>query len=229
MKASVFLMGFGVGVATGVLITKKLLDDHVEQEISEAVNFYKNKQRTCSCKVDMVKEKEPTKQDNDEYVKMLDNYRCQVQAQDLVRAKEQFENNTESALVKPAPSFVVGEVDVDEEINPGLVYDVHTNTKDEEEFCEPYLITEDEFSNENKDFDKVTLTYFTWEDVLVDEDNEVIMSVENDIWQRALSMFGSDPDNPNTEAVFVRDDKLKIDYEIVLANSDRRWWVQDDS
>lgn len=216
MKASVFLMGFGVGVATGASITKKLLEDYVEQEISDAVNFYKKKQCDCSCTVDMVKEKEPTKQDNDEYVKMLDNYRCQVQAQDLVRAKEQFENNTE-------------EVDVDEEINPGLVYDVHTNTKDEEEFCEPYLITEDEFSNENKDFDKVTLTYFTWEDVLVDEDNEVIMSVENDIWQRALSMFGSDPDNPNTEAVFVRDDKLKIDYEIVLANSDRRWWVQDDS
>ena len=73
----------------------------------------------------------------------------------------------------------------------------------------PYIISPDEFSME--DYDICSLTYYS-DGVLADENNEIIENVEDTVGLESLNHFGEFED----DSVFVRNDKLKIDYEILL-------------
>ena len=73
----------------------------------------------------------------------------------------------------------------------------------------PYVITPEVFA-ENEDYSIVTLTCYD-DDVLVDIDGNII-DVETVGGHDTLMTFGDYED----DATFVRDDRLKIDYEILL-------------
>lgn len=73
----------------------------------------------------------------------------------------------------------------------------------------PYIITPAEFG-ENEDYTKVSLSYFA-DGVLADDNNEEVDDVE-EIVGDALNHFGEHED----DAVFVRNDAKKCDYEILL-------------
>ncbi len=76
----------------------------------------------------------------------------------------------------------------------------------------PYVITPDDFG-EFDEFEKVSLTYYA-DDILADENNEIIECVDKLIGPNALSCFGEYED----DSVFVRNEKLKCDFEILLDN-----------
>lgn len=74
----------------------------------------------------------------------------------------------------------------------------------------PYVISPDEFST-NDDYDTVSLTYYA-DKVLADEDGEIIDNVEEIIGKDSLTHFGE----YERDSVFVRNDKRRTDYEILL-------------
>jgi hypothetical protein len=77
---------------------------------------------------------------------------------------------------------------------------------------EPYIIHQDEFSQNEKGYSQVTYTYYAADDVLVDEENghplphaDMIVGVNN-------LRFGHGTDD--IDVVFVRNDRLELDMEI---------------
>ena len=76
------------------------------------------------------------------------------------------------------------------------------------------LITEEEFSDEsdNEDYERIALTYYNTDGVLVDERDEPIPSPENILGQEALASFGKNSKDP--DVVYVRNDLTSTLFEV---------------
>lgn len=77
---------------------------------------------------------------------------------------------------------------------------------------EPHVISPDEFGDQD-DYDEISLTYYA--DGTVTDDNDCAMSedeIEETIGKDSLTHFGEYED----DSVFVRNDRLKADYEILM-------------
>lgn len=75
---------------------------------------------------------------------------------------------------------------------------------------EPYVISPEEFG-EFEEYDTVSLTYYA-DHVLADDNDDAIEDVDDVVGTKSLSHFGEYED----DSVFVRNDRLKCDYEILL-------------
>lgn len=75
----------------------------------------------------------------------------------------------------------------------------------------PYLISEDEFAYGDPSHDKVTIYYYAGDDTLADED-ETILNIGDHIGFEATEHFDND-------VVYVRNEYLGIDYEVVRYRS----------
>ena len=73
----------------------------------------------------------------------------------------------------------------------------------------PYIITPDEFG-EFDDYETISLTYYA-DGVLTDDMDEPIEDVDGLVGVDSLSHFGEYED----DSVFVRNDRMKADYEIL--------------
>lgn len=74
----------------------------------------------------------------------------------------------------------------------------------------PYVISPDEFG-ELDDYETISLTYYA-DQILADEDDELVEDIEETVGFESLNAFGEYED----DSVFVRNDRLKCDYEILL-------------
>ena len=74
----------------------------------------------------------------------------------------------------------------------------------------PYDISPDEFG-EFDDYEKISLTYYK-DQILADDGDEPIEDIDEVVGSESLNCFGEYED----DAVFVRNDRLKCDYEILL-------------
>ena len=87
----------------------------------------------------------------------------------------------------------------------------HSAVKEEEKLPvdRPYVISPDEFS-EFEDYEAITLTYYA-DGVIADDEDNVIEDVNEMIGYDSLEHFGEYED----DCVFVRNDRVKCDYEIL--------------
>lgn len=76
----------------------------------------------------------------------------------------------------------------------------------------PYIIPPEEFDMED-DYDTMSLTYYT-DGVLADDDGNVIEDRENTVGEEFADHFGDYAEDPDT--VFVRNERLRTDYEICM-------------
>ena len=90
----------------------------------------------------------------------------------------------------------------------GYLQDVEEGGTDDME--KPYVISPDEYG-EMDDYDLYSYTYYA-DKVLTDENNEPIEDVDQRIGLESLNHFGEYGD----DSVYVRNDELKADYEILL-------------
>lgn len=95
--------------------------------------------------------------------------------------------------------------DVSKELPPQIL---KGKSKDPTNKKPPYIITGLQLG-ELEDYTVVTLMYYR-DKVLADEDGNVIKNFKEVVGPNALNSFGDE------DAVYVRDDNLKIDYEILL-------------
>lgn len=96
--------------------------------------------------------------------------------------------------------------------NSTLDFDEPSATQDI--FRGPYVISVTSFNEEMKHYDKVSLQYYNEDDTLTDETDEVINDLITLIGDHALVCFG-DSDSNDPDVVYIRNDQLGIDYEIV--------------
>ena len=82
--------------------------------------------------------------------------------------------------------------------------------EDNETVQEPYVISPDEFG-EVEEYETISLTYYA-DQVLTDDNDDVVEDVNNVVGTESLTHFGEYED----DSVFVRNDGLRCDYEILL-------------
>lgn len=87
--------------------------------------------------------------------------------------------------------------------------------KEVEDVEKPYVIPPEEFSM-YEDYDTISLTYYITDGVVTDDEDEIMEEEDVDaaIGLDALNHFGEFED----DSVYVRNDKRKCDYEILLDN-----------
>ena len=87
----------------------------------------------------------------------------------------------------------------------------HSAVKEEEKplVDRPYVISPDEFS-EFEDYEPITLTYYA-DGVLADDEDNIVEDVDAMVGFESLNHFGEYED----DCVFVRNDRVKCDYEIL--------------
>ena len=129
--------------------------------------------------------------------------------------EELFEDDTEEDTdeAEPAP---INEIDEKPDLSvytaklkeQGYLQDVEEGGTDD--MKKPYVISPDEYG-EMDDYDLYSYTYYA-DKVLADENNEPIEDVDQRIGLESLNHFGEYGD----DSVYVRNDELKADYEILL-------------
>lgn len=103
----------------------------------------------------------------------------------------------------------------DKEIYKSIAQDngyINYNKKDTEvsDVERPYIISPDEFG-EYHGYDTLSLTLYA-DGVLTDDQDEIIDDIDEIVGKDSLNHFGEYED----DSVFVRNDRLKCDYEILL-------------
>jgi hypothetical protein len=77
----------------------------------------------------------------------------------------------------------------------------------------PYVMSVMLYNEHDPNFQKITLIYYTEDDVVVDDDDSVLNDVDSIIGNKNLQMFGHGSNDP--EVVYVRNEKLSTDMEII--------------
>lgn len=94
--------------------------------------------------------------------------------------------------------------------------------KKESAINKPFVISPNEFG-ENEDYDQIYLTYYSGDDFLANEDDELVEDVADKIGWESLNHFGDYED----DIVHVQNDELKCYYEITVDNRNYREVVGD--
>ena len=138
-------------------------------------------------------------------------YELYYEEEDEELFEDDAEEDTDEA--EPAP---INEIDEKPDLSvytaklkeQGYLQDVEEGGTDD--MKKPYVISPDEYG-EMDDYDLYSYTYYA-DKVLADENNEPIEDVDQRIGLESLNYFGEYGD----DSVYVRNDKLKADYEILL-------------
>jgi hypothetical protein len=154
--------------------------------------------------------------------KLLKNKYEQLAQEEIDSVKEVF-SRREHEDVSPTVEEVVASEDVeiteeDKETAGQIIreYNKYSSNNGNEQMEErkivdkPYVISPSEFG-EIYEYDTISLTYYA-DQVLTDEDDELVEDVESLVGFDSLNHFGEYED----DSVFVRNDVLKCDYEILF-------------
>jgi len=79
----------------------------------------------------------------------------------------------------------------------------------------PYVITQAEFLNNELGYEQASLTYFEGDDVLVDGKDEVVDDREITVGDDNLSKFGHGVSIGYHDVVYVRSERLSMEFEII--------------
>ena len=77
----------------------------------------------------------------------------------------------------------------------------------------PYVITEDEFNDNEVGYTQVSITYYAGDDILTDDKDAPVEDPESIVGD-ALSRFGEGVSEAGQNMVFVRNTKIELDFEV---------------
>lgn len=181
-----YLAIFAIGAAIGSAATWYISKKRYEQAIQE--------------EIDSVKQAFNYKKTVDE---MADGFR-----KGFKEGIEKFEEKTKNENNEIKEKIDV--VEYAKRLNQESYTDYSSKSEEKDEDFAPVVIPPEEFG-EYFDYDKISLTYYA-DHVLVDENDELIEDVEGCVGFDSLNHFGEYED----DSVFVRNDRLKTYYEILL-------------
>jgi len=235
MKAiALVVSGMLAGGGTAALVLKRHYEGVAEEEIATARAEYKKENTNLKeqniALMDEIMKLNPTAVYNGEQPgldkKIRDAYKAtkadkplseddilNLSAQDLIKDLDYSSSAFREDRVDNVPNPPMHD---DEDRPHGFkMYDRTTdnfNPADEERsFDVPYVVSLAEFTNDEEDFDKITITYFETDDTLIDERDETL-GIENSVGQANLLRFGVGSESP--DVVYIRNETLKIDFEV---------------
>ena len=82
----------------------------------------------------------------------------------------------------------------------------------------PYVITDQQFVNEKRNYDKITLYYYDGNGVLVDQTESIQQDIDELIGRESLNHF----DETEKGALFVRNENFGTDFEVLMVHESYR-------
>lgn len=120
--------------------------------------------------------------------------------------EKDIENEDEEDDSETRPS--ISEKSIYQEVVRGLGYSNKEDDEEEDDMDRPYVISPDEFGE--RDYAEISLTYYE-DGVVTNDRGKIIGNVDELIGADFASHYGEYED----DSVFVRNDNLRIDYEIL--------------
>lgn len=204
------LIIYGIGAATGAFIAIKMLEDHyaaiADEEIEAVKNMAREKIKEIEKKYEKDTEevKEVIKKNeevvNNVYKKMARDYTKPNLEEIAERAKE---------LADEEKEYPREDDDMDDLEEEMYEKEAESDKLNERYDIDPYLITEEEFSNENLHYEKETLWYYLEDKVLCNDSEELVDDVEALIGEETLDFINDD------QTIYIRNDRQGSDFEIV--------------
>ena len=138
----------------------------------------------------------------------------QIAEEEIASVRELYSDNKTEHTKIPVEHVDISEPEADEveayaETVTDLGYD-NALEKKPMGVEKPYVITPEEFG-ELDEYSTASLTYYD-DKILADENDEMVEDVEDTVGFESLSHFGEYED----DSVYVRNDRLKCDFEILL-------------
>lgn len=214
--ASIFLLGATIGGGGGYWVAystlKKGYDRAVQAEVDEVREHYKviHKDRSYETPED---------------------YAAEKAEQSAVELEEHLENKAEHNMRVAAYAIEQerGEAQAASVLQPTVehrsIFD-YNNLKDPEkeeviDTSAVRIISFEEFDSEDE-YTKASLTYYKTDDTVADEVDEILHDVQAAIGPDALGLFSEQ------DSVYIRNDVMRTDFEIVLVENSYQAVVQHD-
>ena len=149
-------------------------------------------------------------------VKAVYSVKKEPTAHDIDNDEIQEENQYKADIAKLKPDLVKYAAKLQEE---GYVnYSEHSKKnieeiKEESMTGEPYVISPDEFGTFS-DYTTISLVYYDGDEVLADEEDEIVEDLTDTVGEDFAEHFGEYED----DSVFIRNERLRCDYEILRDN-----------
>lgn len=80
----------------------------------------------------------------------------------------------------------------------------------------PYVVTREEYDENTDQYEQISLTYFGFDDVLVDEDEKSIDNIEDFVGKHNLQRFGHG--SGDAKIVYIRNELKEMDYEVLRSD-----------
>lgn len=201
--AAIFLTGVAVGgIGTYWAVTshtKKKYEAILDTEIAQVKEHYRviHKKDSYDTPEDLLAErleKESAKEEKAEYLERVSAYEIDGERGEVT--KDRVETRVDRSIFD---------------------YSQLGNTKEASvsDKAAAYPISYEEFDGENPHYTKTTLTYYKPDETVADEMDDVIQDVDSTLGPEGLTSFGKiDPNNPDT--TYIRNDVLKVDYEVII-------------
>lgn len=205
------IVSFGIGIGVGYFLgRRKPKEVHVIPAIEEEINYDQMK--------DLIREAQEESGIEDEIIipgkTIID---PEAEKRNVKKAAEEFiaehipadvvirdEDIRDEETFEPvAKSVFAGAKDK----NDGWIYEEELKTRTE---IRPYVIHEDEYFQNEKDYSQIVLTYYAGDDIMVDEADKPIYNHTDVVGELR---FGHGSGDPNV--FFVRNDKRHAEYEIM--------------
>jgi hypothetical protein len=181
----VLTAGITIGAVSTFFLTKKALAEQFERDLTQQIQEVKDYYK-------LLRKEAPY--DTPEQVQEI-NY------QELI---DSYKNDTKD--IKAMQEEIESEDVYEEEFSEDV------ETEEPIDKSKPYIISIGEFMSETE-WEKMVVTYFELDDVLVDDREVVISNVDSVIGSDALTKFGHKSKDANV--VYVRNEELEADYEVV--------------
>lgn len=196
-----FAIGAGIGVAVGFAVGYKVAEKRLqtkfqkitEQEVSEMREHYQKKMVAAQDKPSV-----------EEIIEEKARY-SDVELQAIDEANAKFPAEEESVRVNVFETVTETEVEWD--------YAVEHKRRKLLDDGVPYIIHFDEFNENEPAHEQYSYTYYEIDDILADSHDTTIEDMDATIGLGNLGHWGHGSHDPNI--VHIRNDELKIDYEVV--------------
>jgi hypothetical protein len=113
----------------------------------------------------------------------------------------------------PAPPQVRMDLPPEKAKDEGWDWDKERAQRTEER---PYIIHQNEFNAEERGYNQVMWTYYAADNILADEHEQPVAYPERVVGEDSLRNFGLGADDH--DVIFVRNDKIEMEFEIVRTN-----------
>ena len=207
-KSIIFLLGLVAGAIGGSTATYFIVKDKIENEAAEIIEQYA---QHCEDRISKFSQGEDSEEASESEVEESDN---ELDKNEGVK-KYHKDLASENTYKKEIEKVTEGEKALVAEKEGKIVVN------------KPYEITEEQYSLEAQQYDKITLEYYCEDDMLMctepEEMAETFFNVGREELIGEVWRLGQDwiPEGKDAGAVYVRNDNMSIDFEVIVY--DKSW------